>query len=533
MIKKQMQSGFHGIVVFIPEKGFYSKSQMPDFPNRIIELCHQFHNIAKIVNPLTGTVECKMLRDSKITFRNRVVKLSWDNPQKAEGKIRYVLEDNYVGTIDFVPKNGIYSQLTMINYPQHVIDICKEYKFNACLKSGQLVECYKHSSITNKTKIVKLSSFNKFSAESDVRNMLISDFVGIVIFQPDGGKYNETVMNNFQNRVASICKEFRFNAYFGKNQSVHCRMVERNVGEVTVELPLDTSQIMEKELRSFLESGFSGNANFVPVGNIYNSTKIKSFYPRKALEICHQYNFFAQISDFKTKQIKCIVRPTVVELALNSYVETKNEIISHLLSNKIGIFVFIPHPSVYNYHKLMNFTSQVANICEELNFHPIVNERKIVCSILKNDTYQDNKNEIKENLKDEEKEDNKAIVLVPSFDSKAAENSIINALKEKQENIIVFKPKSGYYYKSTMKKYPQRIIHICEKNNFQAKLIDETQQIVMCTKSIIVSNKPMNSQNKSNDEFLFDDQMDKSTSNVGSEESLSSDILEEHISEFL
>ncbi|OHT14116.1 hypothetical protein TRFO_03140 [Tritrichomonas foetus] len=567
-VRRTLQSGFNGIIIFKPEKGFYSQSQMPNFPKRIIDICHQFRALARIIksknsndssnnhtyscsnscqnsydniinresnhktnnqfsklennsecknnevniNELNNeysdgcVVECKILHDRNVFYQNITVEVPWDKPKSAEGIIRLTLEGNFVGTVTFVPEHGVYSELTMSEYPHRIIEICNEYKFEAAEKGKQIVECQKTSSLSNETKTVLLSNFNKFKAEAQIRATLVSNFAGIVIFAPEGGHYNDTLMKDFQNRVKSICQEFQFNAYFGEKESVHCHMRKRNLSEVTLELPLETCETMEEEIKRFFESGFSGTANLVPLGKKYDAEHMKLFYPRKALELCHMYNFIAKVVDIKTKKIQCVVNPLIVELKMTNDLVTKEEVKTSIDSVVNGVVVFIPHPSIYDNMTLRSFSSTISNFCEQLGFTPVASEQKVVCSIIKSQNTNNNNNEktsINTNMSNNtnntknsivydnfEESDGTVVVKVPSFDPSTAENVVRSALSKYKRNevVIMFVPKSLRYNKVSMAKYPQKIIEICKEFELSAKIENNETQIVECNTAMKVEN---------------------------------------------
>lgn len=60
MIRKQLSSTFIGVVQFSPKGTLFSSSIMPDYPQRIIDICTEYGFKATVINPRLQIVECRM-----------------------------------------------------------------------------------------------------------------------------------------------------------------------------------------------------------------------------------------------------------------------------------------------------------------------------------------------------------------------------------------------------------------------------------------------------------------------------------------
>lgn len=391
------------------------------------------------------------------------VEVPWNSENDAESLIRKALVSDFQGVIRFVPSIGLYSVISMKNYPDRIIEICEEYHLKASYKCGQIIECQKSPvQPISDAKSISLSSLAKKQVEQSVRQQLESGYIGNVQF---------TSVGQFGARIQEICNEFKFESkQFANNVAV--KMVERKCKEIYVTLPLENAKALKHKLQKYLESGYVGPIVFKP----QRCDPIKPVIPQFShivCDICKIYSCPAKILD-SSGSIYATLSPRFVEIRSNSDVEIDRQVRNLLTDFTTGFMIFSLKSDTLDVQKK---AEMIVDICKEKGFPAKLADfyyGRVICNSNKNG------NKKTESVKGTNNISNVITICLPIYDSKAAEQMIIKQLTNKFTGTVLFAPKNTAYSKTAMPDYPQRIVDICLEHGFVASIINKACQIVEC-----------------------------------------------------
>lgn len=400
------------------------------------------------------------------------VEVPWNSEKEAEALIRKTLSGSYVGLLRFMPSIGLYSVISMKNYPDRIIEICEEFNFKAIHKCGQIIECIKTGEKPKiETKKVTIPPHSKKGLEQVVRSQLESGFIGNVQFLQVG---------NHAERIQEICEEFQFESKVVDN-IVMVKMTERKCKELIVNLPLESSKALKHKLQKYLECGYIGPIIFKPQRCEPNRPVIPQF-ANIVCDICRIYSCPAKILD-STGSILAQLSPKLVEINSNSDIEIEQQVKSLLSDFKAGFMIFSINLNIPDYKKK---AEMILNICKTEQFPAKMADfytGRVICNSNKNGAKKNEAKNVEIKIPETPSiTNNKNVITIslPIYDSKAAEKIIRKQLSSKFIGSVLFVPKNSLYSKSAMPDYPQKIIDICSECGFSAAIVNERCQIVEC-----------------------------------------------------
>ena len=510
IIKGQLLSGYRGIVTFTPVRGRFNSALMSQYPQKVIDICHQYGYFAKISDNNPQTVECDMRskmanspntpkRDPNLKVdpnekplvtlskpsspsTNAIksdisqilkVEVPWNSESDAESIIRSTLEGDFIGTIRFIPSIGLYSVISMKSYPEKIIELCKEYNFESYRKCGQIIECIKNkiqtSAPNQHIKEVSLPTKSKKAIEQAIRSNLESGYIGNLTF---------TNITTYGPRIQEICKEYLFQSKL-ENKSVHVTMTQRKCNELIVELPINDPKGLKHKLQKYLECGYVGKILIKQqkmellekVGQPQSIYPTFSQFSHVVCDICRIYNCTTTV-DNNTESILTQLNPKIVDLTNVSNEDLENQVKKNLLEFKLGFMIFFVKDGVPDTKKK---TELIVNLCKAEGFpakQADFYSGRVICNSNKNGVKKIDSNPPKNIL----------TISLPTFDPKAAEQIIMKQITGKFIGSLLFVPKNTLYNTSVMPDYPQRIVDICIENGYSASIINQRCQIVECKK---------------------------------------------------
>lgn len=425
----------------------------------------EFNN-PKLAKSSANDDQSQQIQDEQILK----VEVPWNSEKDAEALIRKTLSGNFVGLLRFMPSIGLYSVISMKNYPDRIIEICEEFNFKAIHKCGQIIECQKTG---EKPKVdikkVAIPPHSKKGLEQVVRAQLESGFIGNVQFLSVG---------NHAERIQEICEEFKFESKVVGNV-VNVKMTERKSKELIVNLPLESSKALKHKLQKYLECGYIGPIIFKPQRCEPNRPVIPQF-ANIVCDICRIYSCPAKILD-SSGAILAQLSPKLVEINTNSEELIEQQVRLHLSDFKTGFMIFSIKLDLPDVKKKADL---ILNICKSEQFPAKFADfyaGRVICNSNKNGT---KKAEVKNiDIKTESTiTSNKNVITIslPIYDPKAAEQIIRKQLSSKFIGSVLFVPKNSLYSKSAMPEYPQKIVNICSDCGFNASIVNERCQIVEC-----------------------------------------------------
>ncbi|OHT09435.1 hypothetical protein TRFO_04487 [Tritrichomonas foetus] len=393
--------------------------------------------------------------------------IPWNSEKEAEAIIRKSLESDFIGNIRFIPSIGLYSVISMKNYPERIIEICDEYKFTASRRCGQIIECNKTTGCEKPkipTQEVPVPVNSKKAVEQTIRAKLESGFIGTMVFTNAGV---------YLNRIVEICKEYSFTNKI-EEQNVIVDMTERKTKEIIVDLPMENAKQLKHKLQKYLECGYVGPIIFKPLRTDVSRPIIPQF-SHIVCDICKIYSCQAKILD-TSGSIHAILNPKVVTLNITNNESLEGLVKRYLSDFKSGFMIFSLKCDPQD---LKKHTESVVSICKAEGFPSKQADfyfGRVICNSNKNNA---NSNPTPKKV-DDQPPKNITTISLPTFDPKAAEQLIRQHVTSKFKGSILFVPKNTLFSQSAMPDYPQRIVDICLECGHPASIINQRCQIVEC-----------------------------------------------------
>ena len=540
----RLQTPYNGIVYFQPIDGKFSSS-MKEYPLKIVKICRQNGFPAKVVDFKTNIVECDMrekstrkesskptpVRNDENIFQNQKmtsiskqnlngsyigsennsikVEVPWNSEKEAELIIRSHLTNDYKGKITFIPSIGLYSVVNMPNYPDRIIEICKEYNFHDVKKRGQIIDCVKterpqsilkkssYSSnsmsqssssqntsyctsnpIMKKTsppgspsKLVVLPSKDKISAEQIIRNQFESGRVGNVQFSCENGVILSLVIE--------IGKEYGFKTQAINNSNVQTKMTVRANNDLYIQVPSDNNHNMKKKMQKYIESGFIGKlivSPSNPKSNLSNFTK-------SVIDLCSAYGFQAKVES--NGVVKCLINPLFFDMSSYPDSQLEQRIKNALITNKVKNSFIVFSAKRPTIEEMKISADKMVHACKSFGCPARTSEfyyQRIFCNTGPKSTKQGQpKKTLSKHTNSVSFSEPKVITIkLPVNDAKAAELLIRKQLSSSFLGVVLFSPKSGTYSPTLMPHFPYRIFDLCSEYGFAATVLNPRLQVIEC-----------------------------------------------------
>ena len=471
LIRNQLESKFVGNVIFEAEKKFFSKSQMKNYPKRILELCKEYGFHAEIIDKISGSVECEMTgRDEE--------PIIYELPNDQKIALNMVKQSLMAGdTAGFKPQVGQFS------------DNLEKLIINTCRAAGKEVEKRENNAIVWKTPkrknvreiVVSVSPFDRLSAESLIRTHLESTFCGFILFRPAHGLYSSTLMPEFPERVVEMCHDYGFAAKIQDHQHVKCDKTVLNKAEITVKVPSHDEREAGKVLNDVLTSGVPQTVVFVPEADKYDE-KLGDF-PSKIIEKCKIFGYEARaLGPSERQAVECVMRPVQVELPLGDSASLEFTIRRQLYADSRCVYAFVPERTITDKDQLIHFKNLVIRVCKSCGCTTIDcdNDRQLVfCNAtgLKRFNSRDRFDLARSN---DSESAAITVVVLPTFDERTAESIVRAQLESSFVGIVRFQTKSYKYSETMMKGWPNRILEIIGELGYKGEIVNEVSQIVEC-----------------------------------------------------
>ena len=459
VIRKQLESDFRGIVVFEAEKKFFSKSQMKNYPRRILDLCKEYGFRARIVDPLTDSVECDMPGER----RPMVYQLP------ADDRIVLVTVNKSLTTdraAVFKPSAGEFSP----SLENLIIAACTDAGKRAVKNADNSIS-WSTPKPTNTHKIlVPLSTVDSAAAESLIRTHLDSDFTGILVFKPAHGVFSSTLMQEYPERILQICEEYGYEADLQANQLVVCDKGKK-MAEKTVELPSNEEE-SDAIVMSELLSGVRQTVLF------YLAEEERQ---KKVVATCQGFGYDASIVDSHT--VQCTMKPVVVPLPATDKASLEYIVRKQIFGVTGCVCKFVPEDDAETESEVVRrkFKERIISVCKDCGCVPHDSPSDVVFVLCKTRrTRRSLPRDMSPTKMAILSESTHVTVALPTFDAKAAESLVRAQLDSGFVGTVQFRPRSYKYSESMMKGWPQRLFEIIEEFGYKGYFVNEVSQIVEC-----------------------------------------------------
>ena len=484
LIKSQLESDYEGIVVFKAEKKFFSKSQMKNYPKRILDLCKEYGYRARVVDAVTNTVECEMTGDG----HKPVVYYVPLDDRKVIATLNKSLESDSAAILK--PLSGEFSP----PLEKLIIDTCRDHGKVAIRTADKCIQWSTPKPHDPHRIVVPISTFDKAAAESLIRTHLESDFSGVIVFKPAHGGYSSTLMSEYPKKITDICREYGFDAKVMGNQCVECSKTGQKKEDVTIKLPCYDQKEAEAWIMKELLSGVRRTVTFTPFFGTYSESMTTNF-PQRIVEICQSFGYEASVTNVEKQTVQCVMKPVPIDLPVGDTSGSLEAMVrKEIRSDTKAVYAFKPELKIKEDNELRRFKERVMRACTECGCTPYDsnNDKQFVfCNTASVKTAPAGapapapapapKEAPPPSPKSPAPGGRQSVtVALPTFDPKIAESLVRAQLVSDFVGTVRFQPKSYKYSETMMKGWPQRILEIIREYGFRGRLVNETSQLVEC-----------------------------------------------------
>ena len=481
VIRKQLESNFQGIVVFEAEKKFFSKSQMKNYPRRILDLCKEYGFKARVIDPVTNSVECDMPDDGDPV----VYQLPADDRMVVMTVNKSLASDR---AAVFKPVAGEFAP----SMEKLIIATCTDAGKRAVKNEDNSISWFTPRPDNSNKLVVPLSTFDRAAAESLIHTHLESDFKGILIFKPGHGVYSSALMQDYPERIQEICDEYGYEGLLQANQIVECDK-SRKMIEKTVELPCNDDEAMEELVMNELRSGVRETVLFVPQSQTTDEEALKDF-PKKVMDICQTFGYEASGSDLPDHIfVQCVMKPVLVQLPATDKAALEYIVRKQIFDLTGCVCKFVPEEDTETISgpAFTKFKDRIHAVCKDCGckaYDSPSDEIFVLC-----------KTRRKRRSLPRELSPIKALTLLdsthvtvalPTFDPKTAESLVRAQLDSGFVGTVRFQPRSYKYSETMMKDWPKRLFDIIHEFGFSAYFVNEASQIVECKMTAPKARRP-------------------------------------------
>ncbi|OHT07543.1 hypothetical protein TRFO_05175 [Tritrichomonas foetus] len=404
IVRKHLTSRFKGTISFAPSIGLYSVVNMGNFPDRIVEICNEFHFPAiKKKDQVVDCIKTDINSSHSMTSKqdssfasntsidkidspnSKIVQLPYKDIKSAEKIIRNQLESGRVGQVQFSCSNNIIMSM--------LIEICNEYGFSAQMLGDSTVTVKMCQRAHNELNI-QIPTDTSSNMKKKLQRYFESGFIGKLTVTPSKPYGNIT---NFSQIVVDVCTAYGFQSKVIDNTTVRCL-----INPLFYDLSCYNDEQLEPKVKSLLISNM--NSNFVVFSVKRQEMNDMKNAAERISKFCKSIGYPARISEFyyqrvfvnamqKKGQINksfssstssipiikgsmstsaSISEPKIINVKLPTNDSKTVELMvrKQLLSSFSGTILFSPKSSQSN--AIANFPQRIIDICREYGHYASV-----------------------------------------------------------------------------------------------------------------------------------------------------------------